>query len=125
VGSVALDANVVVGLLDAGDVHHARAVEAFRGLRREDRRLLPASVYAESVVRPLRNGNADRFDEALDGLGIEVVAIGRAIARRAAALRASHDSLKLPDALFVAVALELGAATLTFDEPLQRIIERL
>lgn len=100
-------------------------MKAFRGLRRDDRRLLPASVYAESMVRPLRNGTADRFDDALDGLGIEIVAIGRAISRRAAALRSQHGSLKLPDALFVAVALELGARTLTFDEPLQRLIERL
>jgi hypothetical protein len=53
-----------------------------------------------------------------------VIDVDRALARRAAWLRARHRSLRLGDALSPATALSREGQPLTFDERLRRIAAR-
>jgi predicted nucleic acid-binding protein len=107
-----LDAGVMIGLLDGRDAHHKAAKETLGGcLEQGDRFVVPASAYAEILVRPFeRGGRAPRvIDNFLESLPAEVEPISRGIARQAARLRATHPTLPLPDALVIATALDLKA----------------
>lgn len=108
-----LDAGVIIGVLDAGDAHHAGARTALAAaLDRGDQLAMPASAFAECLVAPARSGrDAMRaVDELLADLPAEVEPITRQVASRAALLRAKHGSrLRLPDALVLATALHLRA----------------
>lgn len=108
------DAGVLIAVLDAGDVHHQAASDAVRAARaRGDRIVVPASAYAEAMVRPSATGPAaqDRLDRFLDDLAVTVEPATRAIGRRAAELRAVHGKrLRLPDTLVLATAAALDAS---------------
>ena len=122
---VALDADVLIAFLDPGDDQHSRAIRELRPrLTAGDELLVGATVYAETIVRPLQQGTDATVDAFLDEAGAVVVPIDRAIARRAADLRARHPSLRLPDAMSLAVALEANASFLTLDKKLQRVVDR-
>ncbi len=122
---VALDADVVIAFLDPGDDQHDRAVAQLRPrLAAGDELLLGATVYAETIVRPLQQGTDSTVEGFLDAAGIAVVPVDRAVARRAARLRADHPSLRLPDALSLATALGADATLLTLDKKLNRIAGR-
>jgi predicted nucleic acid-binding protein len=112
-GLTILDAGVVIGVLDGADAHHAAASEALRtALERGDVLAVPASVYAECQVGPARAGPRAmrRVDAFLADLAADVEPITPKVAARAAQLRAEHGTrLRLPDALVLAVALQLGA----------------
>jgi len=84
-----------------------------------------AASLIETIVRPLQQGTEATVDEFLDSAGITVVPIDRAIARRAAALRAERPSLRLPDAMSLATAVATGSTLLTLDEKLRRIARRI
>ena len=123
---VALDADIVIALLDPGDDQHGAAVTQLRPrLAAGDKLLLGATVYAETIVRPLRHGTDATVDQFLDSAGIAVIPIDRAIARRAAALRAEHPSLRLPDAMSLATAIATGSTLLTLDKKLRRVARRI
>jgi predicted nucleic acid-binding protein len=125
VARVALDADVVIAFLDPGDDQHMRAVEALRPrLAAGDQLLIGATVYAETIVRPLQRGTDATVDAFLDAAGITVVAVDRAVARRAARLRATYSSLRLPDAMSLATALATDATFLTLDKKLQQLAEQ-
>jgi predicted nucleic acid-binding protein len=125
VARVALDADVLIAFLDPGDDQHSRAVSELRpGLTAGDELLVGATVYAEAIVRPLQQGTDATVDAFLDEAGVAVVPIDRAVARRAADLRARHPSLRLPDAMSLAVAMEANASLLTLDKKLQRVADR-
>lgn len=116
-----LDANVVIALLDESDALHERAAESFARVRSEDL-VLPASAYAEVLVGPFKMGThrVAELDATLARVPIRVEPITAIIARTAARLRASSDSLHLADALVLATAAELGASVLTADRRLAR-----
>jgi predicted nucleic acid-binding protein len=106
-GLMHLDAGVVIGVLDSDDVHHPAAREVLRmAARSGDRVAMSASAFAECLVGPSRRGErAVSVVEAFcTSMPIEVVALDREVARRAARLRAQHPSLRLPDALVIATA---------------------
>lgn len=120
-GLTVLDAGIVVAVLDPDDAHHASSIEALRDAQgRGERFLLPASAYAECLVWPFRAGDpaVEAADAFIDALPASVVAADRSVARTAARLRARYaPSLRLPDALVVATAIESGAAQiLTTDQ---------
>lgn len=122
---VALDADVLIAFLDPGDDQHSRAVGELRPrLTAGDELLVGATVYAEAIVRPLQQGTDATVDAFLDEAGVAVVPIDRTVARRAADLRARHPSLRLPDAMPLAVALESNASFLTLDKKLKRVVDR-
>ena len=109
-----VDAGVLIAVLDGHDVHHDRALDAIAVVRdRGERLVVPASAYAEILVAPLRQGSAQgsAVDAFIDALPATVEPATRAVARRAAELRARHGiRVRLPDALVVATAIVLGAA---------------
>lgn len=111
-----LDSSIVIAWFDSGDALHGRALTALERTR-ADERVVPASVYAESLVAPSRRGDeaVRLFDEALAALPARVEPITAAIARRATALRARHGRLLLADALVLATAEDLDGHVLTAD----------
>ena len=119
---VALDADIVIAFLDPGHDQHAAAVaELGPRLAPGDELVVGATVYTETIVRPLQQGTDATIDQFLDSAGIAVVPIDRAIARRAAVLRAEHQSLLLPDAMSLATAIATYSTLLTLDKKLRRI----
>lgn len=109
-GVTVLDAGVLIGLLDADDVHHEAARDALGvAFGRHDRLVLPASAFAEVLVGPARRGEhaVSVVREVVDRAPIEIEPLGEEIALAAATLRARHRSLKLPDALVIATAVHL------------------
>jgi predicted nucleic acid-binding protein len=122
VARAALDTAIVIAFLDPGDDQHATAVAELRPrLSAGDKLLAAATVYAESIVRPVQYGTDATVDEFFDAAGISIVPIDRAVARRAAVLRAEHQSLRLPDAMSLATAIMTDSALLTLDKKLRQI----
>jgi predicted nucleic acid-binding protein len=128
-GSVVVDASVVLGLLDPRDTHHANATRALKKARAAgDDIVLPASALAEVLVGASRLGpSAVRTTEAfVDTIVDEVHVIDRAVARAAAQYRSSHRSLRLPDAFVLAVGSTLSAdAVLTADTRWAKVDRRV
>lgn len=111
-GLIHLDAGVVIGLLDADDTHHETASAALaRALRRGDQLAMAASAFAECLVGPHRRGPraVAVVNDLFARLPIEIVDLDAGVARAAAALRARHTRLRLPDALVIATAIERSA----------------
>ena len=114
-GLTVLDAGVVIGFLDQHDAHHQAAVAALRSAQaRNDDVALPASAFAEIIVGPTRRGQAAVavVHDFVDRLPIDIVPLDADIAEAAAAIRAKHRTVKLPDALVIATAAHLGAGRL-------------
>jgi predicted nucleic acid-binding protein len=125
-GAVALDAGVLIAFLEPTDALHADATRMLAPhLGPGGEVVLGASVYAEVLVRPMSLGHPDVVDRFLADARIRVLPVDRGPARRAAALRAEHRGLRLPDALALASALEVGAHLLTLDLRLGRLVEAL
>jgi predicted nucleic acid-binding protein len=121
VGALILDASVLIGLLDASDAHHTAAVDDVEAADlRGDDLLSPASAYSEALVSFARVGRVADARAAIAAMGIVVTPLTAAIGERAARLRASHERLRLPDAIVLATARVLGAELLTYDDRLAR-----
>ena len=124
---VVLDASVIIGFLDPEDALHEACVAALSE-RRHDNLLIPASVYAEILVAPYRTGAeaVAEVDAFLSDFAVKVEAITAAIARAAAQLRSARKSLRIPDALVLATADEIGAdIVLSGDESWTRTSQRV
>jgi predicted nucleic acid-binding protein len=122
VGALILDASVLIGLLDTADSHHARAIDDVEAADREgEQLLLPASAYSETLVAFARTRRIQEAREAITSMGITVVSLTDTIAERAAELRAGHRQLRLPDAIVLATAQELGARLLSYDRRLSQL----
>ena len=120
-----LDASVLIGLLDDADRHHDRAVDDVEAADREGQQLLlPASAYSETLVAFARARRLDEARGAIAGMGITVVSLTDTIAERAAELRARHERLRLPDAIVLATAQELGGRLLSYDRRLSQLAEQ-
>jgi predicted nucleic acid-binding protein len=125
VGTLILDASVLIGLLDTADAHHSVAVdEAEAADQRGTALLTPASAYSEALVSFARAGRMGDARNAIAGMGIAVTPLTAAIAERAAELRAAHDRLRFSDAIVLATARELGADLLTYDDRLGRTADK-
>ncbi len=115
-GVIVVDAGVIIAILDANDAHHAAARVALQSALADGGDLvLPASAYAEILVAPFRRSSraAATVESLVDALPATVQPITRPIARAAAQLRARHGAkMRLPDALVVATAQEIGAERL-------------
>jgi len=120
-GPLILDASVVIGLLDAADAHHDRAVDEVEAADREGRTLLlPASAHSELLVAFARAGRIPEARAAVAAMGISVVPLTAAIAESAAELRSSHRHLRLPDAIVLASAQAHDGELLRYDRRLDR-----
>lgn len=111
-GLIVLDAGVLIGFLDANDAHHGRShIELSGALSTNEQLLLPASALTETLVGPSRRGPeaVDIVRKLIARVPIVVVPLDEAIAADAASIRATHRSLRLPDALVVATTRILQA----------------
>jgi len=113
-GRVILDASVIIAFLDPRDPSHERAVKA---ITEAGERRVPASVLAEVLVHPNREGSAAvaHVERTLAALASGVEPLTGEIARTAASLRARHRKLRLGDALVIATGDALGEDVLTAD----------
>ncbi len=101
---IALDASVLIALLEPGDVHHQAACAAF-DVHAEDDLRIPAHTLAEALVHPMRAGKDREARRLIAALEIAVDPVDEAIAVAAAKLRALHgNALRMPDALVIAYA---------------------
>jgi predicted nucleic acid-binding protein len=122
VEALILDASVLIGLLDTADAHHDRAIDDVEAADREGQQLLlPASAYSETLVAFARARRLDEARQAIAAMGITVVSLTDTIAERAAELRARQDRLRLPDAIVLATAQELGGRLLSYDRRLSQL----
>ena len=101
---IALDASVLIALLNPADVHHEAAEAALIAYADDDVRI-PAHALAESLVHPARHGKERDALRHIGALEIAVDPVDQAVAVAAARLRARHGTaLRLPDALILAYA---------------------
>ena len=120
-GSLILDASVLIALLDRADPHHAQAVAEVEAADQEgDDLVAPASGYSEALVAFARESRVDDAREAMVAMGIAVAPLDAGTAEQAAALRARHVRLRLPDAMVLATSQQLGGRLLSYDQRLQR-----
>lgn len=118
-GALILDASVLIGLLDTADAHHSRSVDQVEAADRAGRQLLvPASAYSEALVAFARANRVGEARAVVAAMGIGVTPLDAAIAERAAALRARHERLRLPDAIVLASAHQLDCELLSYDRRL-------
>jgi predicted nucleic acid-binding protein len=112
-GLIVLDTSVLIGFLDRNDRHHGGSLRAIHDvLSNGDELNVPLVAYAEVLVGANRQ-HGPRARPLLDGLlaslPAHVIDATRDIGAMAAALRARHSSLKLPDAFVLSTALAQGA----------------
>jgi len=126
VEALILDASVLIGLLDTADNHHDRAVDDVEAADREGRQLLlPASAYSETLVAFARARRLGEARRAITAMGITVVPLTDTTAERAAEVRARHNRLRLPDAIVLATAQEMGGSLLSYDRKLSQVAGKL
>jgi PIN domain nuclease of toxin-antitoxin system len=91
-------------------------VTALAGLVRDDL-VVPASVLAEVLVRPYshRPKVVQSVERFLTDLGVRIHPLDEPVAHAAARVRASHVSVRLPDALTLGTAAVIGGTVLTTD----------
>lgn len=114
---IAVDASVLIAVLDATDALSERATEL---LEQHAGRPFAASALtlAEVLVAPTRAGHAERTRAALRAMEVEPVSLEDESILELARLR-SRTNLKLPDCCVLHAAQRVGAErVLTFDERL-------
>jgi predicted nucleic acid-binding protein len=125
VEALILDASVLIGLLDTADAHHDRSIDDVEAADRGGQRLLlPASAYSETLVAFARAGRLSEARNAVADMGIAVIPLTESTAERAAELRASHERLRLPDAIVLATAQEEGGELLSYDRRLSQLADK-
>jgi predicted nucleic acid-binding protein len=121
-GALILDASVLIGLLDAADAHHERAVDDVGSADVAGRPLVaPASAYSEVLVAFARAGRLADAREAIAAMGISVAPLTVPMAEQAAELCADHKQLRLPDAMVLACTRDMDGELLTYDQRLARL----
>jgi len=107
----ALDASVLIALLNPDDEHHAAARTALEAHADDDLRV-PAHTLAEALVHPARAGKEREARRFIAALEIAVDPVDEVVAAAAAKLRAEHGkALRMPDALVLAYAETQKART--------------
>ncbi|MGQ0576119.1 MAG: type II toxin-antitoxin system VapC family toxin [Pseudonocardia sp.] len=110
------------------DALHGAAMTAIRDARLgEDTFILPASVLSESLVAAHRASSQAAFSMRRDLIAFFGPArvIDEEVADTAARLRATHPSLRLPDALVIATGVIDDGAVLTCDKRLASVDARV
>lgn len=117
-----LDTDVVIAALDRRDAHHRVAATAIVAMIDAQTELMLSLVnYAETLVRPAEDEQTLRAAvEALNSLGVRLVAPTPAIARDAARHRGSDISLA--DGFAIATARARRASMATFDRRVRRAL---
>ena len=113
---IVLDANVLIGFLDADDAHHATTLAL---LQEHDGEGFGASVLtiAEALVHPARAQRADAAAAALDRIGVRILSLTESDTLPLARIRAEYR-VRMPDAVALHAALTTRSALATFDTTL-------
>ena len=112
---IVLDASVAIAALAADDPHHQAASTALAALTDTDL-VIAATSRAEILVGPSHAGTAALAAARAFVDGCETVPVTAPIADQAAALKAHHRALSLPDAIALVVGRLIDAdAVWTFD----------
>jgi predicted nucleic acid-binding protein len=126
--TVVVDADVLIGALDASDDYHGAARTLFGGWRERHEEIAVSVVnLTEVLVAPARDRDTlRRARAAIAALGVEIRSSTEAIAVEAARFRRRHP-ISLADAYCVATARQLGATVASFDAKVLRaaVAERL
>lgn len=119
-----LDADVLIGALDADDKHHRQARELFTAWRQQQTtRMISVVNLTEVLIAPARDrGKLTAAREAIAALGVSVHHPNEAIGVDAARLRQRHP-ISLPDAYCLATARHTGATLVSFDRKVLRASE--
>lgn len=121
---IVLDADVLIGALDASDAHHAVARRLFTACRNRDETVAISVVnLSEVLVAPAANPQSlRRARMAVAALGVEVRQPTESVGVDAARLRWMHP-ISLPDAYCLATARQARASLVSFDGRLLRAAE--
>lgn len=113
---IVLDANVLIGFLDANDPHHRASAEL---LERHFAGGFASSVLtvAEALVHPTRMDRQDAAMTALLSVGLRILPLEASDASELARVRNSYR-LRMPDAVALYTAIRTGSELATFDEAL-------
>lgn len=118
---IVLDANVVIGFLDANDPHHQASLDL---LERHFVEGFGCSVLtiAEALVHPTRVDRQDAALASLTRIGVQVIPLDASDAIALAEVRSTHR-LRMPDAVALLTAMQFGAELATFDTGLATAAE--
>lgn len=112
---IVLDASVAIAALVARDAHHDVARRALAAAD-DDELVIAATTRTEILIGPLAAGGAALRAARHFIAGCSTIPVAGAVADEAAALRARHRALSVPDAMVLAVARRIEAdAVWTFD----------
>jgi predicted nucleic acid-binding protein len=107
-----LDSNSIIYYMDNVAPYADVLEPLFRRVQaRQAAMVVSVVTESETLVLPMRTNNGpalQKFEDLFSEDGIRVVPVDRAIARRAAGVRANYPSLPLPDAMIVATAIHYG-----------------
>lgn len=113
---IVIDASVAIAALGADDAHHAAASAALGAATDDDELVLAATTRAEILVGPARMGGRVLASARSFVDGCSTIPVTASIADDAAAVKARHRALSLPDAIALVVADLIAAdAIWTFD----------
>jgi predicted nucleic acid-binding protein len=114
-----VDADVLIGALDASDAHHAQARRLLTGWReRQDNVAVSVINLSEVLIAPAAHAaRLAATREAVAALGVNVHSPNEAIGVEAARLRQRHP-ISLPDAYCLATAKHTRSSLATFDRTL-------
>ena len=124
--SVLLDTSVFIYYLEEVEPYCFLAEEIFNDIIDGNiRGFLSAISITEFLTKPLTDGNltdVERFKWFLSSLSIQVLTVTFEIAERAGKLRSQYPSVRTPDALIAATALENGCDVfVTNDKDLKKL----
>lgn len=118
---IVLDANVLIGFLDATDSHHAAAVDLLER-RFVDGFAASVLTVAEALVHPTRVDRQDAAMSSLARIGVQVIPLDASAAAALARMRNTYR-VRMPDAVALYTAFSTGAELATFDEDLSAAAE--
>lgn len=121
---IVVDASVLIGHLDADDVHHARAERLLaREVAAEEFAVNPLTL-GEVLVVPAREGRLDEVVYRLSVLEVEEIPFPDDTATALAQLRVS-TRLRMPHCCVLLTARQMSAKVASFDDPLLEAADRL
>jgi predicted nucleic acid-binding protein len=114
---IVLDANVLIGFLDAADPHHAASTELLER-RFVDGFASSVLTVAEALVHPTRVERQDAAMTALLSIGVRIIPLEASDASELARVRNTYR-LRMPDAVALHTAIRNGSELATFDDALE------
>ncbi len=106
------DTNIFINLVQGKDVVRGKLEQLLSRIRRREQTFIVTSelTYAETIVFPYREKNERLMalyeNWSYSNAVLEVRPVTRRVLHQAAVLRAEYKSLKLPDAIHIATAID-------------------